>query len=213
MSPIAGNEAFLAACIKYAKEKVTVDFEALANELKMSKGGAANKFRAIMKQLEEDGAAWTTKDDKAEPQAAAATGGKRKATAKKGAPNKSLARITPKTKDEITSSETDETDNEPPKKKARGKATKTNAAKLAEGAEIDNDADVATTLAKKSKGKGVKKVNPATPDEGSLGDDEATPGDHEAAKYAVKKDVSTSKMVKAAAAISKTDTVPPQDDN
>ncbi len=35
------NEAFLAACIKHAKEKVIVDFDALAKELGLSKGGAA----------------------------------------------------------------------------------------------------------------------------------------------------------------------------
>jgi hypothetical protein len=34
------NDAFLAACIKHAKEKVNVDFAGLAKELNMSKGGA-----------------------------------------------------------------------------------------------------------------------------------------------------------------------------
>lgn len=38
---VTTNEAFLAACIKHAKEKVVVDFDSLATELGMSKGGAA----------------------------------------------------------------------------------------------------------------------------------------------------------------------------
>jgi hypothetical protein len=35
------NDAFLAACIKHAKEKVNVNFEALSKEVGMSVGGAA----------------------------------------------------------------------------------------------------------------------------------------------------------------------------
>lgn len=34
-------DAFLAACIKHAKEKVVVNFDALAQEVGMSSGGAA----------------------------------------------------------------------------------------------------------------------------------------------------------------------------
>lgn len=34
------NDAFLAACIKHAKDKLVVDFDSLAKELGMSKGGA-----------------------------------------------------------------------------------------------------------------------------------------------------------------------------
>lgn len=35
------NDAFLAACIKHAKEKVSPNFETLAKEVGMSTGGAA----------------------------------------------------------------------------------------------------------------------------------------------------------------------------
>lgn len=35
------NEAFLSACIKHGKEKLSVNFDTLAEELKMSAGGAA----------------------------------------------------------------------------------------------------------------------------------------------------------------------------
>jgi hypothetical protein len=38
--PAVSNDTFLAACIKHAKEKVSVDFAGLAQELGMSKGGA-----------------------------------------------------------------------------------------------------------------------------------------------------------------------------
>ncbi|KIX98264.1 uncharacterized protein Z520_06344 [Fonsecaea multimorphosa CBS 102226] len=208
MSPTTGNEVFLAACIKYAKEKVVVDFEKLASELKMSKGGAANKYRAIMKQLEEEGAGWNTKDDKAEPKATPAAGVKRKAPSKKTAPPEHSVKAE-------GGSTSEEAGNEPPKKKARGKATKKNAAKLAEGSDNDKEADVATTTAKKSKGKGKKKVNSATLDDGSLGDDEATPGKDafRAPQIVVRSDIPTAKMVEAAVSIAKADTVPCQDAN
>ncbi|OAL35530.1 hypothetical protein AYO20_05149 [Fonsecaea nubica] len=192
MSPIVGNEAFLAACIKYAKEKVTVDFEALAKELKMSKGGAANKFRTIMKQLEEDGAVWSSMDDQAEAKSTSATGVKRKATTKKN-----LARIDPVGRRDVSS---DEAAEQPPPKKARGKATKTKAPKLGTGDKNDEE--------KKPKGKGVKKVYPATPSDGCSGDDEATP-----IKKEIKTDVPTAKMIEAVGSVAKTDTVPPEDGN
>ena len=35
------NDAFLAACIKHAKEKLCVNFESLSKEIGMSTGGAA----------------------------------------------------------------------------------------------------------------------------------------------------------------------------
>ena len=35
------SDAFLAACIKHAKEKLIVDFDALAKDIGMSVGGAA----------------------------------------------------------------------------------------------------------------------------------------------------------------------------
>lgn len=35
------NDVFLAACIKHAKEKINVDFDSLAKELGMSRGGAS----------------------------------------------------------------------------------------------------------------------------------------------------------------------------
>lgn len=35
------NDAFLASCIKHAKEKVNPNFETLAKEVGMSTGGAA----------------------------------------------------------------------------------------------------------------------------------------------------------------------------
>ncbi|ETN40344.1 uncharacterized protein HMPREF1541_04621 [Cyphellophora europaea CBS 101466] len=54
------NDQFLAACIKHAKTKVEVNFDTLAPEIGMSKGGASNKYRAIIKGLEAEGAAWAT---------------------------------------------------------------------------------------------------------------------------------------------------------
>ncbi|KIW75976.1 hypothetical protein Z517_10721 [Fonsecaea pedrosoi CBS 271.37] len=196
MSPIVGNEAFLAACIKYAKEKVTVDFEALAKELKMSKGGAANKFRTIMKQLEEDGAVWNSMDDQADPKSTSTTGVKRKATTKKG-PRYNLARIDPVGRRDVSS---DEATEQPPPKKARGKATKTNAPKLGAGDKNDEE--------KKPKGKGVKKISPATPSDGCSGDDEATP-----IKKEIKTDVPNAKMIEPVGSVTKTDTVPPKEGN
>lgn len=41
MPPKASDEQFLAACIKHAKTKVDVDFDALAADIGMSVGGAA----------------------------------------------------------------------------------------------------------------------------------------------------------------------------
>lgn len=56
----AGSDAFLVACIKCSKAKLEVDFDAVAKATGLSKGGANNKFRAIMKQLENEGAMWAS---------------------------------------------------------------------------------------------------------------------------------------------------------
>lgn len=57
------NTEFLAACIKHSKEKVRVNFESLAKDVGMSTGGAANKFRALMKQLAKNGAVWAEEEE------------------------------------------------------------------------------------------------------------------------------------------------------
>ncbi|KAJ4537077.1 hypothetical protein HRR90_002152 [Exophiala dermatitidis] len=108
------NEAFLSACIKHGKEKLSVNFDTLAEELKMSAGGAANKYRALMKQFESEGAAWANKDGTPTPQKPKpAAGSKRKAPVKKE----------PKDEEASDHEKADEAD-EPPKKKARGKGAK-----------------------------------------------------------------------------------------
>lgn len=38
---VVSNDAFLATCIKHAKERLVVNFETLSQELKMSSGGAS----------------------------------------------------------------------------------------------------------------------------------------------------------------------------
>ena len=38
---IMSNDAFLASCIKYAKDRLVVDFEKVAEDTGMSKGGAS----------------------------------------------------------------------------------------------------------------------------------------------------------------------------
>ncbi|OAP61147.1 hypothetical protein AYL99_03348 [Fonsecaea erecta] len=204
MSPTTSNAVFLAACIKYAKEKIVVDFEALSKELGMSKGGAANKFRIIIKQLEEDGAAWISKVDK-EPNAPPATSTKRKAPAKKDSDKAQIS-----VKDEGGSTSEDN-DIEPLKKKARSSFIKKDPPKHTEDAE--NDRAATPVPKKKSKDKGVKKAGSAT-DEGILGDDEATPGkDVSIAPKAAIKNISTAKMVDAAVAICKTDTTSSEGDD
>ncbi|ETI23581.1 hypothetical protein G647_05383 [Cladophialophora carrionii CBS 160.54] len=55
------NEVFFEAIIKHCKEKPVVDYDGLATETNMSAGGAGNKVRAFLKELEEDGAAWANK--------------------------------------------------------------------------------------------------------------------------------------------------------
>ncbi|KAG9783031.1 hypothetical protein KCU88_g3189, partial [Aureobasidium melanogenum] len=108
------NEAFLSACIKHGKEKLSVNFDTLAEELKMSAGGAANKYRALMKQFESEGAAWANKDGTPTPQKPKpAAGTKRKAPVKKE----------PKDEEASDHEKANEAD-EPPKKKARGKGAK-----------------------------------------------------------------------------------------
>ncbi|OCT50630.1 hypothetical protein CLCR_07281 [Cladophialophora carrionii] len=54
----ASNEVFFKAIIKHCKEKPVVDYDGLATETNMSAGGAGNKVRAFLKELEEEGAAW-----------------------------------------------------------------------------------------------------------------------------------------------------------
>ncbi|KIW97205.1 uncharacterized protein Z519_02597 [Cladophialophora bantiana CBS 173.52] len=247
MAPIS-NEAFLAACIKYAKEKVTVDFDALAKELDMSKGGASiplllayttfihlrpsaaarnqcatlnwcankllgsNKYRIIMKQFEDGGAAWTNKDGKDETKATSATVVKRKVSAKEGIQvDKKFAKITDNAK---RGNASDEAEDGPPKKKPRAKATKTKAAKLAEGIENDDDVEVSTTIAQRPKGKGAKKFHPETPDGGNLGDDEATPGSNASgAGKVVHQKIPAAMLVGAATKVVKTEVVDYQEEN
>ncbi|EXJ72267.1 uncharacterized protein A1O5_04771 [Cladophialophora psammophila CBS 110553] len=248
MPPIS-NEAFLAACIKYAKEKVTVDFDALAKELDMSKGGAStplllehttlihprsfvatrkhyatldwcahklldsNKYRIIMKQFEDGGAAWANKDGKDEAKATPATVVKRKASAKERIQaDKKFAKTTVNAKHGDAS---DEAEDGPPKKKPRPKATKIKAAKLAETIENDDDVEVSATIPQRPKGKGAKKFHPETPDGGNLGDDEATPGSPSsgAAKKVVHQKIPVAMLVGVATKVVKTEVVDYQEEN
>ncbi|KIW70951.1 hypothetical protein PV04_03178 [Phialophora macrospora] len=120
--PSTGGEVFLKACIKYAKEKPSIDYDAVAQETGMSVGGAANKVRGFLKELEDAGAAWVKKDGNQATVGAkdvVAAGTKRKRTAKKNAKddasNDDAAKIS---EDDIASA------TEPAKKKqARGKGT------------------------------------------------------------------------------------------
>ncbi|EXJ79994.1 hypothetical protein A1O3_08280 [Capronia epimyces CBS 606.96] len=121
---VMSNDTFLAACIKHGKEKLAVNFDTLAKDLNMSAGGAANKFRNIMKQFESEGAAWANKDTAtASPKTKTTASTKRKATSKK---------------DEIEGEDSGEGQSEEPsKKKAKGKGGKTKAAAAVDGEEND----------------------------------------------------------------------------
>ncbi|RMD42518.1 hypothetical protein DV735_g2572, partial [Chaetothyriales sp. CBS 134920] len=46
------HDEFLAACFQCVKEQITVDYDKLAMMTGMSKGGAQNKFREVVKKLE-----------------------------------------------------------------------------------------------------------------------------------------------------------------
>lgn len=63
----SNNDAFLVACIKHSREKISVNFDTLSKELGMSSGGAGNKFRALMKQLAADGVLWAKIETRAPP--------------------------------------------------------------------------------------------------------------------------------------------------
>ncbi|KIW16644.1 hypothetical protein PV08_03832 [Exophiala spinifera] len=81
--PPMTNEAFLVKCIKHSKDKLNVDWDEFAKDTGMSVGGARNKFRLVMRSLEEAGAAWSVKDSQGNPitttRKTAAAGTKRKA--------------------------------------------------------------------------------------------------------------------------------------
>ncbi|KIV91334.1 hypothetical protein PV10_05882 [Exophiala mesophila] len=134
-------DAFLAACIKHAKEKVVVNFDALAQEVGMSSGGAANKYRLMMKQLEEQGAAWASNKDvdgsDASPSAKPKPARKRKA-----AP--ATAAVKENGSDDEKAATSGSEDTKAPKKKAK---TTTNAA---------------ATAPKKARKEAVPKTEPTT---------------------------------------------------
>ncbi|EXJ62571.1 hypothetical protein A1O7_03009 [Cladophialophora yegresii CBS 114405] len=85
-NPAVSNEDFYKAIIKHAKEKPVVDYDALATEINISVGGAGNKVRAFLKELEGAGAAWASQDGgqaTAGAKAPLVAGAKRKRAAQK----------------------------------------------------------------------------------------------------------------------------------
>ncbi|EXJ83811.1 hypothetical protein A1O1_07438 [Capronia coronata CBS 617.96] len=141
---VVSNDTFLVACIKHGKDKLSVNFDTLAKDLNMSAGGAANKFRSIMKQFENEGAAWANKDPAAAtpPRTKAPAGTKRKAPLKKEA-----------SEDDDSEEEAPE---EPPKKKARGKGAKAKSVAVVEASDAPEGDDVDDAMEKKPKGRGGK---------------------------------------------------------
>ncbi|KAJ9634105.1 hypothetical protein H2204_006436 [Knufia peltigerae] len=118
------NDAFLARCIKHSKEKINVDWEAFSRDTGMSVGGARNKFRAIMKQLEEAGAAWCARDADGNPITTFTTSPRKTATAggtkrKADSETKTTAKKIKAEDDGATAATTADADDEgePPKKK------------------------------------------------------------------------------------------------
>ena len=153
----ASNESFLAVCVRAGKAKLAPDFEKVAALTGLSTGGSRyanqrvnkpfradlwfrNKFNALMKQLEGEGATW------AQDGADSTKTPTKKPVAKR-------ARATPKKEvksEAVVNGDDDENEEaEPPKKKAA--TTKAKAAKAAkekrEAAEESDDGGGGTTSA------------------------------------------------------------------